>query len=161
MKIILPWPDSRLMPNAKRRSHWRAYQPVAKREREVAHYLAKASHGFQEARTALSGGEGHIVLQIRFYPPDKRHRDDDGMIGAFKHARDGVADALEVDDRRFRPHYFFEDSEKPGRVEIVFPNLADGFTKPADSAKESGPERCANTQPALTSDTYEGGACGS
>lgn len=41
---------------------------------------------------------------MTFYPPDRRYRDDDNMISAFKHGRDGVALALGVDDRRFRIH---------------------------------------------------------
>ena len=57
-------------------------------------------------------------MTIRFYPPDARLRDDDGIIGAFKHARDGIADALRVDDHRFRPEYHFMDPAKPGRVEV-------------------------------------------
>ncbi|KQM58771.1 hypothetical protein ASE65_10430 [Sphingomonas sp. Leaf16] len=57
-------------------------------------------------------------MTIRFVPPDHRRRDDDGMIGAFKHGRDGIADALGVDDHSFRPTYEFAEPEKPGRVVV-------------------------------------------
>ncbi len=70
------------------------------------------------AKKALREADGLIPMTITFVPPDRRHRDDDGMIGAFKHARDGIADALGVDDRRFRPQYVFADAEKPGRVVV-------------------------------------------
>lgn len=117
MLISLPWPDKRLTPNAKRRKHWRAYQPAINADREHACLITKAATTLKE-RQIIAEGEEKIACKIRFFPPDKRHRDDDGMIGAFKHMRDGIADALGVDDRRFRPHYYFEEPEKPGRVEV-------------------------------------------
>ena len=59
------------------------------------------------ARQAIrQDDDGPIPVRITFYPPDARRRDDDNMIGSFRAARDGIADALGVDDRRFRPHYF-------------------------------------------------------
>lgn len=117
MLIVLPWPDRRLSPNA--RVHWRAKAPVtAKARADGADATYEALNGgLREARAALRG-DGPIALTITFYPPDRRHRDDDGMIGAFKAARDGIADALSVNDRRFRPTYVFAEPCKPGRVEV-------------------------------------------
>lgn len=77
-----------------------------------------AATGFHDTRERLQADDSLIAVAIRFYPPDRRHRDDDNMIGAFKAARDGIADALGVNDRRFRPVYYFETPEKPGRVEV-------------------------------------------
>lgn len=119
MIVTLPWPDKRLTPNAKRRKHWRSYQPAIKADRALAGQIAALTLPLS-AKKAIAASEGHIAVTIRFYPPDARLRDDDGMIGAFKHMRDGLADAIGVDDRRFRPHYFFEDPAKPGRVEVTF-----------------------------------------
>lgn len=116
--IVLSWPDKRLSPNAKRRSHWRVYQPAIKVDREAACILTCAALPI-ERRKAIAATEGKIPVTIRFYPPDARLRDDDGIIGAFKHARDGIADALQVDDHRFRPEYHFMEPAKPGRVEVV------------------------------------------
>lgn len=117
MIISLPWPDPRLTPNSKRRKHWRSYQGVIRDARALAWGITLEAVPVA-LREALAASDGHIPMTITFYPPDRRHRDDDGMIGAFKHARDGIADALKVDDRRFKPHYVFADPEKPGRVEI-------------------------------------------
>lgn len=117
MKIVLAWPDKRLSPNA--RLHWRAKVGPKQSAKIAAGWAAVASQGFHEAREALSASDGPIPVEIRFYPPDARHRDDDNMIGAFKAARDGIADALGVNDRRFRPHYVFEAPAKPGRVEVT------------------------------------------
>ncbi|HCS17686.1 MAG TPA: endodeoxyribonuclease RusA [Erythrobacter sp.] len=114
MIVSLPWPDKRLSPNA--RQHWAAVAKVKKLAREDARLLTRgaiAKHG-----VATFEGEDRIPVRITFYPPDRRRRDDDNMVGSFKAYRDGIADALGVDDRRFRPHYFFEDAEKPGRIDV-------------------------------------------
>jgi crossover junction endodeoxyribonuclease RusA len=124
VKIVLPWPDRRLLPNFKRRSHWRAYQPVAKTAKTLA-WAETIAQLLPEQRKALVAGEGPIAVRIAFYPPDRRRRDDDGMVGSFKHARDGIADALGIDDSRFKPHYFFEERGAPGRVEVEFIHRVD------------------------------------
>ena len=64
-----------------------------------------------------------LALRVTFQPPNRIRRDDDGMIGAFKHLRDGIADALGMDDRLFRPEYHFAEPKKPGAVfvEIIAP----------------------------------------
>jgi crossover junction endodeoxyribonuclease RusA len=40
------------------------------------------------------------------------------MISSLKSAMDGIAQALGVDDHRFRPHYVFAEPDAPGRVEV-------------------------------------------
>ena len=150
MRIVLPWPDRRLSPNA--RIHWRAKAPVTAKARKDAAYLTYDAMpmGAREVRQHFAG-EGPISYQVTFYPPDHRHRDDDSMIAMLKAARDGIADALGVNDRRFKPHYFFEEPCKPGRVEVVLspiksPSLGqDGdnldLPESADSAiKKTGQE---------------------
>lgn len=117
MIVTLPWPDKRVFPNAKRRKHWSVYRPAIKADREHACLMTRAATTRAERET-LAASEGKIPVKVTFYPPDRRKRDDDGMVSAFKHMRDGIADALELDDHRFRPHYFFEDACKPGRVEV-------------------------------------------
>jgi crossover junction endodeoxyribonuclease RusA len=105
-KVSLPWPPSQLTPNAKRRTHWRVYQPISKKYRADCCILTKAAR--------VRG----LMLSVTFCPPDRRKRDDDGMIGAFKAGRDGVADALGCDDHGFRPSYHFADPVKGGAVII-------------------------------------------
>lgn len=117
MLIALPWPDARLSPNA--RVHWSARTGVKAKARADARIATFAALGcdLRELRQALAG-DAPIALTITFHPPDARHRDDDNMIASFKASRDGIADALGVDDRRFRPHYVFSEPEAPGRVEV-------------------------------------------
>lgn len=116
--IVLPWPDKRLSPNA--RLHWRPKAVVTAKARADAHLLALEAAGYSlgTIRTLLAG-DAPIPVHVTFYPPDRRHRDDDGMVASFKAARDGIADALHVNDRRFRPEYHFAEPEKPGRVEVT------------------------------------------
>jgi len=113
--IVLPWPDKRLSPNA--RMHWAALSSVKKQARADACILATVAIPLK-AKRELATSEGRIPIVVRFYPPDNRRRDDDNAIASFKAARDGIADALGVDDRRFQPIYQFMDPEKPGRIEV-------------------------------------------
>lgn len=116
MVITLPWPDSRLSPNA--RVHWRAKVAPKQQARIRTAWTTVAAAGFKETFHRLAESDGPIPITVTFYPPDKRRRDDDNMVGSFKHHRDGIADALGVDDRRFRPHYVFADAAAPGKIEV-------------------------------------------
>lgn len=64
--------------------------------------------------------QGKLHLFIDFIPPDKRRRDDDNCFAAFKSGRDGLAQALGVDDHCFISHPFLSDTEtvKGGEVRI-------------------------------------------
>lgn len=120
MKITFPWPDRRVFTNAKRGKHWSHYRPAEKAERETGRLLTfsalnGSTHHYLQT---LAHIEGTLRMVITFYPPDNRRRDDDGMIGAFKHQRDGMADALRVDDCRFSPEYRFGKPVKHGCVEV-------------------------------------------
>ena len=118
MKFVFPWPSSKLSPNA--RQHWGQKAKAVKDARHLAGLIvfAQLETGLREARASVAGKD-RIDVTITFYPPDNRRRDDDNMIAAFKSCRDGIADALGVDDRAFRPVYRFEDAAKPGRVEVA------------------------------------------
>jgi crossover junction endodeoxyribonuclease RusA len=119
MKIVFPWPSPKVFPNYKRANHWRKFRAVEKSEREAGCILTCAAIPANERRELRDRLTGKLALSITFYPPDRRHRDDDGMVGAFKHYRDGMADSLGIDDRHFRCTYAFGEPEKPGRVEVV------------------------------------------
>ena len=96
MKIELPWPSRVLHPNS--RPHWAQLAKAKKAAREAAYWSVKASglvHSFPD---------GPLHLWIDFYPPDRRKRDDDGLLSSMKAARDGIADALGLDDSRFVSH---------------------------------------------------------
>jgi crossover junction endodeoxyribonuclease RusA len=111
--LELPWPPKELMPNFKRRKHWSAYRGPTQRYRADCAWLTKA------ARLAVAAGDVPVLLQVTFHPPDRRRRDDDGMIGAFKAGRDGIADALGIDDHCFRSSYTIAEPVKGGKVIVT------------------------------------------
>jgi hypothetical protein len=89
MTITLPLPHKRLSPNA--RSHWRAKAAQTKVHRQRARLLTLEALNGQPAPT-FSG------YRLAFFLPDARNRDDDNLAASCKAYRDGIADALRVDD---------------------------------------------------------------
>lgn len=92
--VVLPWPPRQLSPN--QRLHWSAVSKAKGRYRFACSTLM---------REALKGREvnaDRLNVAFTFYPPDKRHRDTDNMIAAMKAGIDGMADALGVDDSKWR-----------------------------------------------------------
>ena len=93
--IRLPWPPATLSPN--NRSHWAVKAKATARARKDAFYAAK------EAK-AVAPASGEIWLQVTAFPPHNRAYDRDGLQSRLKASFDGLADALGVDDVRFRHH---------------------------------------------------------
>lgn len=110
--ISLPWPPAATSPNS--RGHWRKRHAAAKQYRSTAYFATLLSN----VPRPLPFDGDRLPMRITFYPPDKRHRDDDNMIGSFKSARDGIADAIAVNDRCFAPHYVFEQPTKGGIITV-------------------------------------------
>jgi len=110
MILEFPWPPKELTPNFKRRNHWTKYSKQTKAYRELCGWIARESIPFFS--------DVEITMTVTFYPPDKRKRDDDGMIGSFKAGRDGIADGWRVDDNLFRVTYKFGEVFPKGKVEV-------------------------------------------
>lgn len=111
-ELVLPWPHRDLHPNS--RVHWARKAKAIKSARHQAG-LAVLRSGWQ----AVPFPAGRLHLWIDFYPPDRRRRDDDGLLASMKAARDGIADALGIDDARFVSHPFVKDeTRKSGEVRI-------------------------------------------
>lgn len=97
--VRLPFPDKKLMPNRKHGKAWISTYASKTRQKEEAFLLTKkALHeaGPQEWSET-------IPLSLLFLTPDRRRRDCDNMHSAAKSALDGMAQALGVDDSRFKP----------------------------------------------------------
>lgn len=92
MQVILPWPPKELSPNA--RLHWSKVAKAKKHYRQICWALSS------KARLKVCK-EGDIHLSVTFYPPDRRWRDTDNMFASMKAGLDGIADALQVNDKRF------------------------------------------------------------
>ena len=110
MIIELPWPPHQLNPN--KRLHWAVKRKFTKGYR-AACFFAAVDAGAWNVET----GE-RLPVKITFQPPDRRKRDRDNMIAAFKAGQDGLADALGIDDAILVPTYDTGDPVKGGRVTI-------------------------------------------
>ena len=61
-----------------------------------------------------------VRLVFEFHPPDRRKRDDDNLKASLKHARDGIADALGIDDNRFLSDAVFAMEPFPQGAVVVW-----------------------------------------
>ncbi len=126
MNVVFPWPQKELSPNA--RVHWSKKSKAAKALRRVSHLLTL------EAGIRGVDWDGDIHLWVDYYPPDKRARDQDNMIAASKAIFDGLADALSVNDKRFRLHPYVQD-EIGGMVKIrITPGPDGSILKPTEQS---------------------------
>lgn len=119
MLIELPWPPAELNPNNK--AHWAVKSRRARMYRNMCLVLARSAAQAQNYRLA---GLGKIGFFIEFCPPDRRRRDDDNMLASFKSGRDGVADALSVDDNRFVTSFEVGKPIEDGLVVVKVQELA-------------------------------------
>lgn len=99
MIIKLPFPDASLFPNRKNGKHWTTTSAAKDAQKHDAYWLTKEAMDAQ----ACTFGDGNIPLSLVYLTPDKRKRDLDNMLAASKALIDGMAQALGVDDARFKP----------------------------------------------------------
>ena len=114
MKITLPYPPAKLSPN--KRLHWAARAQVVAKYRRDCRYACIAELNGKSWLWQAVGSPPRLPIKITFYPPDKRRRDRDNMIAAFKAGADGVADAIDVDDADWSPTYAVGEPVKGGCV---------------------------------------------
>lgn len=105
MTISLPWPPSQLNPNV--RSHWAVKAKFAKQYKHDCIWLLRPHY------EAIAGKN---TFTFTFCPPDKRRRDDDNIISAFKAGRDGLSYITGVDDSKFVVTYAMGEPVKGGAV---------------------------------------------
>lgn len=110
--LTLPWPSKDLSPNG--RVHWARKAKAVRSARHTAGVLAIGA-GWQGAPLP----EGRLHLWVTFHPPTKRLPDDDNMLARFKAYRDGLADVLGVDDRRFVSHPLVSETPRKGGEVVV------------------------------------------
>ena len=116
MALELPWPHAKTFPNAKRRLKWFQYQPHCNKARTDAAVITRSY--LASRRDWRPSPDCPLPMRVTFYPPDRRHRDDDNRIGGFTHDRDGIADALGMNDRKFRPEYHFDEPVRGGCIRV-------------------------------------------
>lgn len=96
LEVILPWPPKGLSPNC--RHHWAQTARLKASYRKACWVLTREAAGLDFPRPM----SGMVDVSLEFVPPDRRPRDLDNCIASMKAGLDGLADALQVDDRRFR-----------------------------------------------------------
>jgi crossover junction endodeoxyribonuclease RusA len=94
--VKLPFPAPSLFPNRKNGKDYHATLGAKQKQKDDGFYATKAAGSY-------SAPAGHIPLSLLYLTPDKRHRDCDNMLAASKALLDGVALALNIDDKRFKP----------------------------------------------------------
>ncbi len=119
--IKLSWPPRQLNPNVQ--SFWAQRARVSKKARGEAYVLMKS----ELSRLAKEGKEidkdkvTAVKVAYLFVPPDRRPRDDDNLIRCMKPYRDGIAQAMGIDDNCFRTCE--SDFGKPSRPAFVLAHL--------------------------------------
>ena len=108
-QVLLGWPPKVLSPNA--RTHWAARSRAAKAYRYSCFMAAKLA--------GLVAPAGRILLQLEFLPPTARRRDDDNLLASFKAGRDGLADALGIDDSLFVSQVQIGEVHPGGAVRVT------------------------------------------
>jgi len=97
-EVTFPWPAKELKPI--NNFHWSKIAKYKQKPRNDGWGLAKE----MGATSKTFAPDCRINLNIVFYPPDKRIRDQDNMIASMKSTLDGLADALVINDSRFNIH---------------------------------------------------------
>lgn len=110
--IELPFPPSSLSGHAK--GHWRSKAAITAKHREWARLATLEALG----GTPDEIGLGDIRMLVTFYPPDRRG-DRVNFPNRMKPYFDGIADALNVNDSRFVPAYYFAEPVRGGKVVVV------------------------------------------
>jgi crossover junction endodeoxyribonuclease RusA len=95
LEFTLPWPQSKLSPNA--RVHWSTLAREKKAYRSACWLTAlEQLRGWRPEVM-----EGPLLVELEFVPPNRRSYDRDNLIARMKSGLDGLADALRIDDKRF------------------------------------------------------------
>jgi len=95
--ITLPWPPTECRPNFIRSNHWSKWRPKGTAYRKTCWALA-----LEQKVRHIKWPDGQIDLTYTFHAPPKCRWDDDAKEAAFKTGQDGIAEAMGVDDKRFR-----------------------------------------------------------
>lgn len=112
-RIELPIPPEVLRPNGRTRNY--------KYKNAVAQDAKQ--HGLAAVREKVASNpfqDGPLNIRYTYYPPAPRgnYLDDDNLIGAMKYYRDGIAKALDINDKRFITYPVLKGA-RDGRGRVV------------------------------------------
>lgn len=112
LSVALPWPSSKLLPNARSPGAWRIKQSAAKAYKADCTIVCRAA-----GLRPLDMDRAHLTL--RFCPPDRRRRDLDNMLAAFKQGLDAISESIGIDDCHFGLTLVRGEPVKGGSVEVT------------------------------------------
>lgn len=108
--IIVAWPHKSLWPNG--RAHWGVKAREAKKLHAEAAWATKAA--------CISLGDSPIPVHITVHPKKFGPAPDaDNCVAAAKHALDGVAAALQINDRHFAAPTVSISEQRTGQFHIT------------------------------------------
>ena len=109
--LELPIPPRTLQPNG--RAHWRVKHKQSSLAKNTAYWTTRE----QAPRNPFA--DGTLCIRYTYYPPPRgKYLDDDNLIGAMKYYRDGIANALDINDKQFIT-YPVERGTRDGRGRVV------------------------------------------
>lgn len=111
VRIALPWPARSLSPNA--RVHWGAKAKAVKDARNTARVLTLEALKLRRPRWDA------VALHWEFHPKTANFPDGDNAESACKAYRDGIADALGIDDAKFTTTRSMGAPVKGGSVQVI------------------------------------------
>lgn len=111
--IELPFPSSEL--SGHHNKHFWKVRPIINKHREWA---KNATLKALEQVSVDTSGDSDICISVTFYPPDRRG-DRVNYPNRLKPYWDGIADALNVNDRRFLPSFHYALPVSNARVVFV------------------------------------------
>lgn len=111
-EIMLPWPSTKLSPNA--RVHWRTRWRANKKYKQDCYW------SLMQQQVGFPTGTGKIALEVVFHPPSARRIDADNCIARIKGAFDSLASYWKVDDSRFTLSPSIGEKIKGGGVRIRY-----------------------------------------
>lgn len=116
IEVLVPFPPADLNPN--KRLHWAVKSKAVKAYRNLC-----AWHALEAGVRPMDADKLRVI--ITFTPPDKRRRDRDNMIAAFKAGADGIADVSGVDDADWVTSYAFDEPQAGGAVSVKIEEAAE------------------------------------
>jgi crossover junction endodeoxyribonuclease RusA len=111
LKLTLPWPAKELSPNA--RAYHFARARAAKKARKDAWLV------MLEALKGSKPDWQRVAIHWEFRPKTKNRPDDDNAESSAKAYRDGIADALGIDDTNFTTTRSIGEPVKGGAVIVT------------------------------------------
>jgi|GEM_PF-1160919 len=147
LSLVLPWPDKRLSPNV--RVHWRDKATASRRARRITSKLCMEAGLRRDFEQPLTD-KTRVSLALTLYPPNKRRRDDDNLIAAFKPYRDALATHLLIDDSRFECRYALcGPASEPERCSRRLPRPLEFKNRPAPTLSQLGADYLRGARKAL------------